>query len=191
MLNTTLEKNRKFIVDIRAEKLFREAEDDFFYFGKINDAIEKLEKALMFSPQMIKALLMRANIDVIEGALESALGFYLLAETYSPDNVKVLAGLANIYEMKGQNDKALEYIEKAFDVGFSKFSPLNKVLIDLKFTVLVKQKKYLEAQRIIEKSKYVLSENDFREIQLSNLSILKQKISLQKRLEKTNLKLVK
>lgn len=191
MLNITEGKKYKIIADVRAERLFREAEDDFFYFNKINEAIEKLEKALNFAPRMIKALLMRANISLIEGNLEEAFNFYLKAEIYAPQNVKILSGIANLYEMQNQNEKALEYIEKAFEVGVSKYSPLNKALVDLKLSILIKQKKYLEAQKIINKAKSFLVKEDFAEIQANNLSILKQKLSLQKKLQQTNLKVVK
>lgn len=191
MINSIERNGNIFITDVRAERLFREAEDDFFYFNKIDSAIEKIEKALVFSPGMIKALLMRANIAVIEGNIDLALEFYKRAEGFAPQNVKVLAGLANIYEMNNENTKAFEYIEKALNIGVSQYSPLNKALLDLKFTVLIKQKKYLEAQKIINKSRYVLSEEDFRELQSNNLSVLKQKLLLKKKLEKTNLKVIK
>ena len=35
----------KKIIDIRSEVLFREAEDDFYYFSNINSALKKLKKA--------------------------------------------------------------------------------------------------------------------------------------------------
>ena len=72
MLNTIGDK-KKFVTDVRAERLFREAEDDFFYFNKIEAAITKIEKALEYTPNMLKAIIMRANIAFLEGNFEHAI----------------------------------------------------------------------------------------------------------------------
>lgn len=191
MLNTLEGKNNIFFADVRAEKLFREAEDDFFYFNKSQEAIEKIEKALTYTPHMLKALMMRANIALLEGNIELALEFYQKAYSFAPDNAKVLAGLANIYEINNQNDEALDYIEKALNSLNSKYSPLNKALIDLKLTILIKQRRYSVAKKLMNEVRPLLSIDDFNDIQMNNSSIIKQKLELQKKLKQTKLKIVK
>lgn len=191
MLNTIQGKSNIFVTDLRSERLFREAEDDFFYFNKFEEALEKIERALEFSPNMIKALLMRANIALMSGEIELALEFYKRAEVLAPNNIKVLAGIANIYELNNQNDLACEYIEKAMGLGIDKFNPLNKALIDLKFNILLKQKKYTEAKKMLNESKYILIQEDYMALQADNLSVLKQKLLLQKKLKQTRLKVIK
>lgn len=191
MLNTLEGKNCINIADVRAERLFREAEDDFFYFNNIASAIEKLENALMYLPNMLKALMLRANIAFLEGDFDLALVYYKRAESFVPNNAKVLAGLANIYEITNQNDIAYEYIEKAMSCGCFRYSGLSKALVDLKFAVLIKLKRYSEAKKVLDASRSFLTIEDYSELQKNNLLILKQKLALQKKIEKINLKVVK
>ena len=191
MLNTFEGKNSILVSDVRAERLFREAEDDFFYFNKIEDATDKLQRALKYAPSMIKALLMRANIALIEGDVELALAFYHQAECFAPENAKVLAGLANIYEILDENDVAYEYIQKALFNLSSNDCQLKKALVDLEFTILIKQKKYSMAQKILDDAKFLFEEEDYKVFQANNISVLKQKLEVQKRLKQTKLRLVK
>ena len=191
MLNIIEGKKNIFVADVRAEKLFREAEDDFFYFNNFDAAIEKIEKALTFVPKMLKALMMRANIYLLDGNFDDAMKYYELAQEVAPNNPNVLAALANIYELNSQNEKALIYVDKALNALHSKYNPLNKALIDLKITILIKQKKYLQAQLIINQSKSFLSLEDYRDIYVNNNSILKQKLELQRKIKQNNLKLIK
>ena len=134
---------------------------------------------------MLKALMMRANIALLEGNIELALEFYQKAYSFAPDNTKVLAGLANIYEINNQNDEALDYIEKALNSLNSKYSPLNKALIDLKLTILIKQRRYSVAKKLMNEVRPLLSIDDFNDIQMNNSSIIKQKLELQKKLKQT------
>ncbi len=191
MLNIIEGKKNIFVADVRAEKLFREAEDEFFYFNNLECAAEKIEKALTFVPKMLKALMMRANIFLLEGNFDGALTYYQLAYEVAPNNPKVLAALANTYEINEENEKALHYVEKALSALNSQYSPLNKALIDLKITILIKQKKYLEAQVLIKQAKSLLTMDDYRTIYMNNISVLKQKLELQRKIKENHLKLVK
>lgn len=190
MLNTIGDK-KKFVTDVRAERLFREAEDDFFYFNKIEAAITKIEKALEYTPNMLKAIIMRANIAFLEGNFEQALDFYQKAESLAPQNTKALSGLANVYEVCNNNTKSLEYINKALCILTSDSAQLKKALIDLKSTVLVKLGKYSEAKRLIDESRYAFSDDDFHDLQINNLSTINHKLELREKLKRIKLKLVK
>lgn len=190
MLNIVGHK-KKFISDVRAEKLFREAEDDFFYLNDIESAISKIEKALEFAPNVLKIILMRANMALIEGELEKALEFYKRAELIAPKNEKVLAALANIYEICSDYDKSLEYIDRALANLNLKFSPLRTALIDLKSNIYMKQKKYSEASKVIDVAKYSMITPDFRELSASNIAAIKRKLEIQKKIKNVGLYLVK
>ena len=190
MINNIGEKKNIFIADIRAEKLFREAEDDFFYFNDIKSATQKIEKALILVPTMLKALMMKANISLLEGDFSLALHYYQEAKNVAPNNAKVLAALANMYEINEENEKALEYIERAL-ILITTNTPLYKALIDLKITILIKLKKYLLAQKFINQSKSVLSIEDYKDIYVNNNHLIKQKLKLQKKIKENHLKLVK
>lgn len=190
MLNTIAEK-RKYISDVRAERLFREAEDDFFYFDKIAEATLKINKALEFSPEMLKALIMRANIAFIEGNFEQATQFYKKAETVDPNNIKALAGLANVYEVCNRNDESLKYIEKAMSNLKSENSLIKKGLLELKINLLIKLGQYVEAKKILEKSRYSLNEEDFIALCGNNLATINHKLELRQKLKSVKLELVK
>ena len=84
-----------------------------------------------------------------------------------------------------------EYIEKAMSCGCVRYSGLSKALVDLKFAVLIKLKRYSEAKKVLDASRSFLTIEDYSELQKNNLLILKQKLALQKKIEKINLKVVK
>lgn len=180
-----------FVADVRSERLFREAEDDFFYFKNTESAVNKIKQALTYAPCMLKAILMLANIFVLEGNLTQALELYKKAETLSMDNIKVLAGLANIYEMLNENDKACEYCVRALNSIKDISSPLKMALIELESIVLMKMNKYDDAKRLIDDSGYLLSSNELVRLQAGTVQFMKYKQELDERMKKHNIKVVK
>ncbi len=178
------------ISDLRSERLYREAEDELFYFHNIESAEEKIELALSYFPYFIKARVMNANIKILKGEYEKAIDIYLAAEKIAPANVNVLAGLANLYEITDDIILADKYVNKALNCSFVS-GELRKSLIELKITILIKMKKYTEAKSLIDSAKYELNAEELKEIQSKNLFIIKRKLQLQKKLNRLNLKLVK
>ena len=51
-------------------------------------------------------------------------------------------------------------------------------------------KKYKEAKSLIDSAKYELNSEELKELQAKNLSVIKNKLQLHKKLNKLNLKLV-
>jgi len=191
MINSSGEQNLKYISDVRAERLFRAAEDDFFYLKDVKEALNKLTKALEYAPCMLKAILMLANICVLEGNLDSALENYKRAEKISPDNMKILAGLANTYEMLNENEKACFYVSKALNADNSKFTPLIKSLVELKTVILMKLNRYEEAKHLIDNARYSLSVQELRELQANTSSRIEHKLKLAEKLKQHKMQLVK
>lgn len=181
----------KYITDLRSERLFREAEDDFYFFGKIKLAQKKLQKALTFSPFYVKALILLANIAFYQGDIESASDYFRQAEKIDAKNINVLCGLANINEVSGNNEEALRYINEAL-ASKRFFSPLlRNMLTELKVSVLIKLKRYKEAEVCAKNSSACLEIPELWAKHSENLTLLKEKFELQQKIKNRQLKLVK
>lgn len=191
MINSIGENNKNIISDVRSERLFRAAEDDFFYLKSPDEAKKKLLKTLDYTPFMTKSILMLASIYILEGKLKDALAMYKEVEKFMPDNMKVLAGIANTYEMLNDNRKALKYVDMAIGSKDSRYSPLVKSLVELKAVILLKLNKVEDVRRFVADSRAVLSLSECRELQ-ANLNLkIKNRLKLNKRIQQGNLQLVK
>ena len=103
----------KKIIDIRSEVLFREAEDDFYYFSNINSALKKLKKAIFLTPNHTKSLVLCADIYFVKGNIKKALDLYKKADLLTVNNVRIIAAIANChYSLKNYNE-ALKYTKTA------------------------------------------------------------------------------
>ena len=76
-VNNTSYINKNKIINIKSEVLFREAEDDLFYFNKINSAFKQLKTALELTPYHYKSIVMYADICFMKGYIKKALKFDL------------------------------------------------------------------------------------------------------------------
>ena len=171
------------IINIKSELLFREAEDDFYYFNKINLALKKLKRAVNLTPCHTKSILMAADIYFIKGNFKKALDLYL--EAYSNNsNVKCLAGIANCCFSLKKYENALEYADLALN-SLRETDGLFSQIVELKINILVELKKYSEAYRLYYKMKFYLQEDFY-----FNDSLIKEKLNLQKRLNELQLKIV-
>ena len=179
------------VLDLRSERLYREAEDEFYFFDNCKAVEKKLKKALDFSPSFVKALVLLANLYLYCGKIEKSLDFYKQAELIDANDVKVLAGLANLYEMLGEYKHAYDYVDKALLVTQFVSPALKKSLIELKSIILFKLKKYDEAKLFIEKSRSVLTQNDINEIKAGNFVELNHKLKLQQKIKNMHLSLIK
>lgn len=184
-------KDKNLVLDLRSERLYREAEDELFYFNNTYNAIEKLKQALDYTPGLIKAINLLAGIFIICGDFQQACNLYKEAEMFEPSNVKILANLANIYEFMGNDKIAKEYVDKALAFRVEIPAALKKSLLELKYTVLLNLKKYDEAEKILIDAKYALTASELRTLQAESLFITRQHEQIKKKLSKTELRLIK
>lgn len=191
-MNIILEKREKNgVFDLRTERLYREAEDDLFYFGAFKPACEKIEEALKYSPMCVKALIMRANIAFLNGDFNKVKECYLKALSVDSSDVRILAGLANIYEILEENDLACAYVDEALMYNENMSILLKKDLIELKASILFKQKKYIQAEKLLKESKYYLNLSALWALQAGNLPAVRQKADRVKKIHSSELRLVK
>lgn len=172
---------------MRSEVLFREAEDDFFYFNKINSAKKKLELAISLTPSHKKSLMLCADIYFIKGNIKKALETYKKANNETP---RGFASVANCFYVLKDYENAISYADKAVELlkndDFSLFSQL----IEIKINSLVEMKRYKQAYISFIQAQNVLDAVSLKNIYNSNYELINEKLKLQKKLRQSRLKIV-
>lgn len=179
--------NSEKVINMRSEVLFREAEDDFFYFNKINSAKKKLELAISLTPSHKKSLMLCADIYFIKGNIKKALETYKKANNETP---RGFASVANCFYVLKDYENAISYADKAVELlkndDFSLFSQL----IEIKINSLVEMKRYKQAYISFIQAQNVLDAVSLKNIYNSNYELINEKLKLQKKLRQSRLKIV-
>lgn len=178
------------IINIQSEMLFREAEDDVYYFNKLGLAVKKLKKSVELTPCHLKSILLYADVCFIRGYIKKALTLYLKAEELSDSNVKAAASIANCYNLLNNYKMAVLYCNKALDYMKEPNYSLFSQLIEIKITNLVKLKKYKDAYITFIQSQSYLDSVSLKTIYANNYEIINEKIKLQRKLRYSGLKIV-
>ncbi len=178
------------IINIKSEVLFREAEDDFYYFNHLNKAMKKLKEAVNLTPNHLKSIMLYADICFIKGYFNKALSLYLTAEKISSKDSKILASLANCYNSLKKSKEAVMYCDMAInsmiEINYSLFSQL----IEIKINNLINLKKYKEAYITFIQSQNILDTASLKNIYTSDYEIINEKLKLQKKVHYLGLKIV-
>lgn len=186
MQNTVSDYINSKIINIRSEVLFREAEDEFFYFYNINSAMRKLKKAIEYTPYHLKSIVLYADICYLKGKFDKALNLYFLAVKIKGKDIKLLASIANCYNSLKKFDESLEFCNAALkNIGEDSFLLSNQV-IELKINNLVSLKRFDEANRVLVQFSDLLKEN----FAGSLYATLNEKIKLYEKLRYSGLKIV-
>ena len=178
------------VINIKSELLCREAEDDFYYFNKINEAFKKLTQAVRLTPTHLKSTILLADICFIKGKIKKALSLYSIAKNISPNNSKITAAIANCYYVLGNYSQALIYMEDSIKKIKLENCELYSQLLEIKINILFEQKKYKEAYSAFINFKNNLKKISFITDYNINYELLSKKIDLQKKVQKSNLKIV-
>lgn len=182
--------NTKKVIDMRSEVLFREAEDDFFYFNKINVALKKLEKAVELTPSHIKSLMLCADIYFMKGNIKKALSFYKTALTFGHKDARCIASLANcFYALKNYED-AILYSDKAIEILKNDDYSLYSQLVEIKINSLVELKRYKQAYIVFIQTQNVIDSISLKSLYNSNYELINEKLKLQKKIRQSRLKIV-
>ena len=172
------------IININTEKLFREAEDDLYYFNKITSAYKKLNKAVELTPNNFKSVLLLADVAFIKGYTLKALEFYKQANELKSSDFKSAAAIANCYKITGDFENALKYCNIALNnCEINDYSLLNQ-LLDIKIELLISQKRYKEAYNTLAIKNNNIKKFDFE------FEFLHNKIEVQKKIKNSGLKVV-
>lgn len=179
--------NSKKVINMKSELLFREAEDDFFYFNKINSALKKLELAIKLTPSHTKSIMLCADIYFIKGNIKKALSYYKMAQTQTPRNI---ASIANCFYVLKEFENALIFADKAIDMLKNEDVLLYSQLVEIKINSLIELKKYKQAYIVFIQSQNILDTYSLKHIYTSNYELLNDKLKLQKKLRHSGLKIV-
>lgn len=178
------------ILNINAEKLYREAEDDFFYFNKSKCAEKKLKRALSYAPCQTKILKFLGDICFTSGKMKKAFDYYAQAAALKPSDSVILASLASVNEVLGKYETALEFVDLAFQNLLPADVRLYASLSNLKVSLLVELQRYSEAKTFLDFAQKRLSFEESGRLSSINQNILKKKLALKERMEKLNIKVV-
>lgn len=178
------------VININSELLCREAEDDFFYFNNVNAAHRKLKKAVELTPFHTKSVLLYADVCFVKGMLKEALELYSRIEKISPLNTKVLASIANCNYVLGNYSVSLEYINRTLELLDNDSISLQSQLLEIKINILMLEKRYKDAYITFIQAQNILDNHSLKTIYNVSYEVLEEKINLQKKLKKSNLKIV-
>lgn len=176
------------ILNIETERLFREAEDDFYFFNKSKKVINKLTKALELSPCRIKVLKLLGDVYFANGKMEKCFDCYSQAAALKPENAVILASLASVCEAVGKFSTALDFTNLALKHLTIEDIRLFAPLTELKISLLVKLQMYNEAKKVLDFAKKRLSSEEVGS--LATVSLLKKKLSLREKIDNLNIKVV-
>ena len=184
--NTNSYINNNKIINIKSEVLFREAQDDFFYFNKINTALKKLKEAVSLTPNHHKSLVLLADIYFMKGYIKKALNLYKTAFKITPSNPKVIASVANCLYSLGFLNEAIRYCDKAICCLTPDDYSLFSQIFDMKLNILLAQRKYFTAFNELSSAKNILDYSS-----LKNYEMLYEKINKRKKLNRLHFQLIK
>ncbi len=182
--------NNKKVINMKSEVLFREAEDDFFYFNKINSALKKLEEAVKLTPSHTKSLMMCADIYFMKGNIKKALATYQNAYIYGQASARCTAAISNCYYSLKDYDQALVWVDKALNILDREDYSLYSQLIEIKINTLVEMKRYKQAYVVFIQSQNMLDIISLKNIYNSNYELINEKLQLQKKLRASRLQIV-
>lgn len=189
-LSNTSYINQAKVINIKSELLCREAEDDFFYFNKINSAFKKLKLAVDLSPFHLKSLLLLADIYFIKGNIKKSLCLYKRAEMLSTPNARIFASIANCNQIIGDYSTAIDYCNKALDNQNAENFNLFSQIIEIKINSFMSMKNYKQAYITFIQAQNISDNASLNMIYNINYEKLNEKINLQKKLQQSKLQIV-
>lgn len=95
-------------------QLLAEARDVYDVFGKPEQALVLVGKALAREPENVEALNLKGEILFILERDKEAIGCYQLALSLEPNSVEALHGLAEITNEHGEQTEALQWVARGF-----------------------------------------------------------------------------
>ena len=188
--NNPLYLNNKKIINIKSEVLFREAEDDFYYFGNLNSALKKLNMAITLTPTHIKSCILCADAYYIKGNYKKALENYKNALETTPKNTKVLGSIASCYFSLKEYHKAIKFINKALKAIKQDEFSLFEQLLELKINTYLELKEYEKAIEMYNEVKTIAERVSYKQIYASNFELLNEKLKKQQKVKKLGLKII-
>jgi len=153
----------KKIFNIEAERLVREASDNFIYFRDYETTLEQLVRVLEIEPNHVKALILKGNIFFCIDKDDEALECFEKALNIDPFSAEAHGSKANTLDVLGKVKEAFACCEKAFKNITVKDKDLLPSLYDQKIALLIKLKRYEDAKLTLKECyRYLKTEDSFK-----------------------------
>ncbi|OGH95547.1 MAG: hypothetical protein A2039_08340 [Candidatus Melainabacteria bacterium GWA2_34_9] len=153
----------KKIFNIEAEKLVREASDNFIYFRDYETTLDQLTRVLEIEPDHVKALILKGNIFFCIDRDNEALECFEKALNLDPFSAEAHGSKANTLDVLGKVKEAFACCEKAFKNLTVKDKDLLPSLYDQKIALLIKLKRYEDAKLTLKQCyRYLKTEDSFK-----------------------------
>lgn len=182
------------IANIYVEKLIREASDNFSYNRNYDLALEQVNQILGVDPNNVKALILKGDILFCMDEDTKALEYFERAIQADPFCPEAYGSKAGVLDVLGEYKESLANCDKAFKLVSPKDKFLLPSLYDQKLTLLIRLRRFEEAQRIVIKAINTLPEDDANYIRGCYKSMIDCSYRLKKRklaqVEKLSLKVI-
>lgn len=161
--NNLNQKPVKKVFNIEAEKLVREASDNFVYFRDYDVALEQIDRVIEIEPDHVKALILKGNILFCTDKDAEAMEYFEKALGIDPYSAEAHESKANTLEVLGKVKEAYACCDKAFKNLTVKDKDLLPSLYDQKIALLIKLKRYEDAKLALKQCyKYLKTEDSFK-----------------------------
>lgn len=148
------------VLNFSAERFLKTAGDLFIYEGDYESALSMVDKTLEMEPQDVRALVLRGDILYCLNRDQEALETFNAALVVDPDSVEALISRAGVLDVLGKYREALDCCNRAF----TQIQPYQKFLLpslyDQTIVLLLRLKKYRQAQQLLRNSESRLKKDD-------------------------------
>lgn len=140
------------VLNFSAERYLKTAGDLFIYEGDYESALGMVEKTLEIEPNDVRALVLRGDILYCLNRDQEALDTFNTALSINPDSVEALISRAGVLDVLGRYREALECCNRAFEGILPYQNFLLPSLYDQNIVLLLRLKKYRQAQLLLRSS---------------------------------------
>lgn len=170
----------KKVLNFSAQRYLKTAGDLFIYHSDYQGALALVEKALHYEPHDTRALVlygdilfcMNRDLDALKALNEALIHNPTLAEAY--------ISKAGVLEVLGKHREALQCCKQALQFITPKKQYLLPSLFDQKVILLIRLKRFREAQQVLDKAALYLEGDDLDFLMASYKGLLDQQCTKRK-----------
>ncbi len=178
------------VLNFSAERYLKTAGDLFIYEGDYESALGMVEKTLELEPHDMRALVLRGDILYCLNRDQEALETFNLALSINPDSVEALISQAGVLDALGKYREALSCCVRAFEQIRPHQYFLLPSLYDQNIVLLLRLKKYRQAQMLLRSSEGRLPKEE-HEYLLSCYSHILARLSEQRQKARSKARLLR
>lgn len=150
------------VLNFSAERYLRTAGDLFIYDGDYESALAMVEKTLELEPSDLRALVLKGDILYCLSRDIEALQTFNQVLKLNPDYVEAHISKAGVLDALGKYREALSCCNKAFALMAKPLHYLLPSLYDQKLLLLLRLKKYREANQCLSQAEQAVNEDEYQ-----------------------------